>query len=72
MEEALKALPDLNFWVPYSMTEGPFLACQIQLWGDPHRQVEGPFGTYIIRIFDLKLCDLDRCHIRFLGFQIVD
>ena len=24
-EDALKAIPDLNFWVTYSMAEGPFL-----------------------------------------------
>ena len=40
--------------------------------GGLHLQVEGPFGIYPIQIFDLRLCDLDRCHIRFLGFQIGD
>ena len=40
--------------------------------GGLHLQVEGPFGIYPIRIFYLNLCDLDRCHIRFLGFQIGD
>ena len=53
-EEALKALPNPNFWVPYSMAEGPFLCMSDTTWGGAHRQVEGPFGTYPIRIFNLK------------------
>ena len=54
------------------MAEGPFLGLSDPTLGGPHRQVEGPFGTYPIRIFDLKLCDIDRWDIRFLGFQIGD
>ena len=45
MEEALKALPDLNFWVPYSMAEGPFLGLSDPNSGGPHRQVESDFNT---------------------------